>query len=264
MPTKKIAVKKKEEIKNQKKSKIAGKDYFADVSDLEISLKKMLKEGVHFGHQKSRRHPKMEEYIFGARNGINIINLQQTLKKLEEALAFIEKNKREGRQILFVGTKKQAKELVKSAAIHCDMPFVTERWIRGTFTNFKFIRNRARYLKDSQEKFASGGFKKYTKFEQMKKSEELEKLERKMGGIKNMAEFPGAVFIASVKEDSLAVKEAKRAGIPIVALVDTDTDPASIDYPIPANDDAISSLKLMLGYICRAATEEKSSAEKID
>jgi len=262
MPTKKIAVKKKKEVKIQKKFKSVDKDYFADASDFEISLKKMLKEGVHFGHQKSRRHPKMEEYIFGVRNRINIINLQQTLKRLEEALAFIKKVKREGRQILFVGTKKQAKELVKSAAIHCEMPFVAERWIGGTFTNFKFIRNRARYLKDSQEKFAAGGFKKYTKFEQMKKSEELEKLERKMGGIKNMVEFPGAVFIASAKEDNLAVKEAGRARIPIIALVDTDTDPASIDYPIPANDDAISSLKLMLGYICRAVAEEKVSQKK--
>jgi len=245
-----------------KKIVVKKKDYFTDVSDFEMSLKKMLKEGVHFGHQKSRRHPKMEEYIFGDRNGINIINLQQTLKKLEEALAFIEKIKREGRQILFVGTKKQAKELVKSAAIHCEMPFVTERWIGGTFTNFKFIRDRARYLKDSQEKFASGEFKKYTKFEQMKKSEELEKLEKKMGGIKNMTEFPGAVFIASAKEDNLAVKEAEISGIPIIALADTDTDPASIDYPIPANDDAVSSLKLMLGYICRAIATEKVSRKK--
>lgn len=257
MATKKIAVKKKEEIKAQKKSEISGKDYFADVSDLEISLKKMLKEGVHFGHQSFRRHPKMEKYIFGARNGINIINLQETLKKLKEALDFIKEIKREGKQILFVGTKKQARDLVKSAAIHCGMPFVAERWIGGTFTNFKFIRSRAKYLKDSQEKFASGGFKKYTKFEQMKKSGELEKLERKMGGIKDMAEFPGAVFVASAREDSSAVKEAERVGIPIIALVDTDADPALIDYPIPANDDAVSSLKLMLGYVCQAIAEEK-------
>lgn len=262
MPTEKITVKKKERIKNQKKFKSADKDYFADAPNLEISLKKMLKEGVHFGHQKSRRHPKMKDYIFGVRNRISIIDLQQTLKKLEEALAFIERVKRSGRQILFVGTKKQAKKLVRSAAIHCEMPFVAERWIGGTFTNFKFIRGRARYLKDSQEKFASGGFKKYTKFEQMKKAEELEKLERKMGGIKNMTEFPGAVFVASAKEDSLAIKEAKKAGIPVIALVDTDINPIPMDYPIPANDDAISSLKLMLGYICQAITEEKVSEKK--
>lgn len=252
------SAKKKESVKEEKKFGENQRDYFADLSGLEIGLKEMLKGGVHFGHQKSRRHPEMEKYIFSTCKGINIINLQRTFSELKKALDFIKELRQEGKQILFVGTKKQAKEMVVAAAKSCKMPFVARRWLGGTFTNFKVIRGRAKYLRDSQEKLAKGEFKKYTKFEQVKKMEELEKLENKMGGIKNMVDFPGAIVVVGVKEDYLAIKEAKIAGIPIIALVDTDNDPTLINYPIPANDDAVSSIKLMLGYICRAILENKN------
>jgi small subunit ribosomal protein S2 len=236
----------------------ASEDYFADFdfSKLELSLEAMLKAGVHFGHQKSRRDPRMDQYIFTTKKGINVIDLQKTLEKLEEALAFLKEVKSTGKQILFVGTKKQLKDLIRSAAMRSKMPYVASRWLGGTFTNFKIIKGRARYLKENQSKMEKGEFNLYTKLEQMKKGEELEKLEGKVGGIKDMAELPGAVFVTDVKEDGLAVKEARKAGIPVVALVDTNNDPTQVDYPIPANDDAVSSVRLMLSYICKAVVEQ--------
>ncbi len=247
------------EEKKDSKKESSKEDYFAnlDYSDLEISLEAMVKKGVHFGHQKSRRNPKMDEYIFGTRKGINLIDLQKTEEKLREALEFIGKLKSEGKEILFVGTKKQIKDIVRSAAIFCNMPYVVERWLGGTFTNYKIIRGRAKYLKDLKETIEKGEAKKYTKFEQMKMQEELEKLELKMGGIKDMKELPGAVFVTDIKENDLAIKEAKKAGIPVVALADTNVDPKLVEYPIPANDDAISSVRLLLSYVCKAIIESK-------
>lgn len=233
-------------------------NYFAsvDLSKVEVSLEEMMKAGVHFGHQKARRNPKMDEYIFTTRKGINIIDLEKTQEKIKEAMEFIKGVKKSGKSILFVGTKIQAKKMVREAAEAAGMPFVSERWLGGTFTNFKVIRTRARYLLDGEAMLAQGGFKKYTKFEQMKKIEELEKMEKRMGGIKNMMDLPGAVFAASIKEDGLAIAEAKKLGIPVVAIADTNTNPSDIDYPIPANDDAISSLKLILTYAYKAIVEE--------
>ncbi len=241
----------------QVSAKPASEDYFADFDfkNLEITLEQMLKAGVHFGHKSSRHHPRMDEYIFTTRKGINIIDLERTLEKLEEAMEFIKSVKKEGKKILFVGTKKQVKDLVKSAAARCEMPYVVERWLGGTFTNFKAIKERVQYFRDLEEKLAKGEFAKYTKFEQMKKKEEQEKLERKLGGIKNMDELPGVILVADAKEDALAIKEAGRVGIPIVALADTNVDPSAIDYPIPANDDAISAVRLILGYLCKAILE---------
>ena len=241
----------------QKKS---GEDYFADFdfSGLVPSAEEMFKNGVHFGHSKSRRHPKMDPYIFGTRNGINIIDIQKTIDKLKEATDFIEKVVAGGAQIVFVGTKKQAKKLVRSAAEACDMPFVTERWLGGTFTNFEIISKRTRFLKTGQEKMKRGEYAKYTKFEQMKIAEELERLEKRMGGIKYMEKLPGAIFVASIIEDELAVKEAAKKGIPVVALVDSNVNPEGIDYPIPANEDAVSAIKLMLAYITKAVIEGKN------
>ncbi len=231
--------------------------YFAslDVSKIEQSLEEMMKAGVHFGHQKSRRNPKMDEYIFTTRKGINIIDLQKTQEKILEALEFVKSIKKSGKSILFVGTKIQAKDLVRDVAGAAQMPFVSERWLGGTFTNFKVIRGRTRYLVDSEGMLARGEFKKYTKFEQMKKMEELEKMEKRMGGIKNMAELPGAIFAASIKEDNLAIVEAKKMGIPVIAIADTNIDPSQVDFPIPANDDAISSLRLILSYVYKAIIE---------
>ena len=247
-------------IRNEEKGsekKSSKEDYFANLnySDLEISMEAMIKKGVHFGHQKSRRNPKMDEYIFGTRKGINLIDLQKTEEKLKEALDFIKKVKSEGKAVLFIGTKKQIKEITKEAAIYCNMPFVVERWLGGTFTNFKIIRARAKYLKDLKDMIDKGEAKKYTKFEQMKMQEELDKLETKMGGIKDMKELPGAVFVTDIKENELAIKEARKANVPIVALADTNVDPTIVDYPIPANDDAISAVRLMLSYVCKAIME---------
>lgn len=247
-----------DDIQTEAKKKASSEDYFADfdLASLEISIEAMLKNGVHFGHQKSRKDPRMEEFIFTTRKGISIIDLQKTLERLEEALEFVRKIKGEGKKIILVGTKKQVKDIVKSAASRSGMPYVVERWLGGTLTNFKVIKGRTRYLKDSQEKLTQGEYKKYTKLEQIKKSEELEKLEKKMGGIKHLDEMPGAVFVTDVKEDELAIKEAKKVNVPVIALVDTNVNPTLVNYPIPANDDAISSVRLLLSYICKVILEK--------
>lgn len=223
-----------------------------DLAKMELTLEALLKNGVHFGHQKARRNPKMNEYIFATRKGITIIDLQKTLEKVQEAMDFLKSIKDSGKNVLFVGTKTQAKDLAHDAAEFTAMPYVVERWLGGTFTNFKIIRQRARYLVESEDKLAKGEFKKYTKFEQMKKVEELEKMNKRMGGIKNMVELPAAVFAMSIKEDALAIAEAQKMGIPVVAIADTNVNPQGIDYVIPANDDAISSLRTILAYACKA------------
>lgn len=221
------------------------------INQLELTLAALLKHGAHFGHQKARRHPRMDEYIYGTRNGISIINLEKTIEKLHEALEFLARVQKEGKQILFVGTKKQSCDLVVAAARYCGMPYVVGRWLGGTFTNFENIKKRVKYLIKAEESLAKGEFRRYTKFEQMKKAEEIEKMERKMGGLKTMAELPGAVFVTDLKEDDLAVKEAHRVGIPVVAIADTNVDPTVAHYPIPANDDAISSLRFVLAQVCK-------------
>jgi small subunit ribosomal protein S2 len=242
-----------------------GEDYFADFDfeNLKIDVQEMFKNGVHFGHQKARKNPKMKQYIFGTRNGINIIDLQKTAIRLEEAVAFIEKTVAEGGRILFVGTKKQAKGLVESAARRCDELFVVERWLGGTLTNFKVIAERTRFLRDGQKKIKNNEYSQYTKFEQMKIAEELEDLERKMGGIKEMNKLPAAMLVTGLIEDTLAVKEAKKMGVPIVALVDTNVNPEIVDFPIPSNEDAVSSLLLMLGHICKAVLTGKAKQKTI-
>lgn len=239
--------------------KKAGEDYFAnfDFSKLEISLEEMFKGGVHFGHHKSRKNPKADEYVFGTRNAINIIDLQKTSERLKEAISFVTNLAAAGQDILFVGTKKQVKGIIKSAAIRLGMPYVNERWLGGTFSNFSVISERTKYLREGQEKMEKGEYSKYTKFEQMKIAEELERLEKRMGGIKNMTKFPSAIFAAGAIEDHLAIKEAKAKNIPIIAIVDSNVSPEGIDYPIPANDDAVSSLKLIVGYIAKAILEGK-------
>jgi len=240
----------RKDVKNKSgKNKEADKKNTINLSKVKVDMREMLENGVHFGHSKSRKDPRMDKYVFGSKRGISIIDLQKTMEELERAIEFIKKLKKEQKQILFVGTKKQAKKLVREVAEKCEMPFVEERWLGGTFTNFSVIKKRAQYLKESQEKMVSGGFEKYTKLEQLKKSEELEKLEKKMGGIKIMSELPGAIFVTDIKTDEIALKEAISAGIPVIALVDTNVNPETVDYPVPANDDAISSVRLMLEYV---------------
>jgi small subunit ribosomal protein S2 len=222
-----------------------------DLDALELSMASLLKAGVHFGHQKSRRNPKMDQFIYTTRNNINIINLAETVDRLQEALAFLASIKKQGKQILFVGTKKQARDLVIDIARFTNNPFVVERWLGGTFTNFGNIRRRARYMTHLQDQIAKGDLKKYTKFEQMKKIEEAEKLDYRMGGIAEMKELPGAIFVTDVDMDKLAVREAQKMNISIVALVDTNVNPQGITYPIPANDDAISSLTTVLAHVAK-------------
>lgn len=239
-----------------------GERNFADFNsaDFELSMPQMLKNGLHFGHKKSRLHPRMQQFVFTTRNGINIVDLQKSVVMLEEAIAFLKKVRSEGKEILFIGTKKQAHDLIVALAGKLGMPFVIERWLGGTFTNFGAIKKRTAYLIKSEEMLSRGEYQKYTKFEQQKKKEEIEQLERRMGGIKNMKDLPGAIVITGVKEDNLAIKEAKRMGVPIVGIVDTNCDPSDIDFPIPANDDAISSLRYILGCVGKALVDVKPAA----
>lgn len=235
--------------KVQPKRKNTFEAYNCD--NLELSMASLLKAGVHFGHQKSRRNPKMDDYIYTTRNNINIIDLAKTVELTKEALDFIASVKKSGKQILFVGTKKQARDLIVDIAEYTGNPYVVERWLGGTFTNFGNIRRRVRYMTRLQDQIAKGDLKKYTKFEQMKKIEEAEKLDRRMGGIAEMRELPGAIFVTDVDADNLAIREAKNMGIPVIALVDTNVNPEDVAYPIPANDDAVSSLTIMLAHVCK-------------
>lgn len=262
MKDEKVAVPAATEVK---KGSVTSEGYFADFdfASIEANLENMLKSGVHFGHMKSRRHPKMDEYIYTTRNNINIIDLQKALAQLEKAIEFLRAVQKSGKPILFVGTKKQTWNLVESLAKRLKMPYVVERWIGGTFTNFKVIRGRTRYLKESEEKMAAGEFKRYTKLEQLKKQEEIEKLEHRMGGIKEMDELPGAVFVVDVKESGIVVEEARKLNIPVSGIVDTNADPSKIDYPIPANDDAVSSLRFILGCVGKALAVHEVPASPI-
>jgi len=233
-----------------KKRKNVFEEY--DYDSLELTMPVLLKAGVHFGHQKSRRNPRMDQYIYTTRNNINIIDLAKTVDLTKEALDFLVSVKKSGKQILFVGTKKQTRNLVIDVAEYTDNPFVVERWLGGTFTNFRNIRTRTRYMTRLKSQIEKGDLKKYTKFEQMKKIEEAEKLDRRMGGIEEMKDLPGALFVTDVEADKIAVREANNVGIPVVALVDTNINPEGITYPIPANDDAVSSLTMMLAHVCKA------------
>lgn len=234
-------------------------DYFAvfDFTKLDVSLDSLLKAGVHFGHMKSRRHPKMEEYIYTTRKNINILDLEKTAEKLEAAAKFLGEVTRSGKPILFVGMKKQTQETVQSLAKRLGESYVIDRWLGGTLTNFSMIRSRARYLNETHEKLRLGEFKKYTKFEQAQKKEEVEKLEKKVGGIKQMEQLPGVIVIADAKEAGLVIHEAHKMRIPVIGITDTNTDPSAIDYPIPGNDDALSSLRLLLGCLGKKILETK-------
>lgn len=244
--------------------KAPKENYFSavDFAKLDVSLEGLLKAGVHFGHLKSRRHPKMDEYIYTTRKNINILDLQKTSERLEEASKFLTQVVKSGKPVLFVGMKKQTHETVKSLAEHVGQYYMIDRWLGGTLTNFTCIRGRARHLQDLEAKFASGEFKKYTKFEQAKKMEELERLQKKVGGIKGMEEFPGAIVIADTKEAGLVLHEAAKMGVPVVGIVDTNTDPSHVDYPVPGNDDALSSLRLLFGALGKAVLSAKQAAKE--
>lgn len=218
-------------------------------------LMTILKSGAHFGHQLSRRHPKMEPYIFTAKSGFHIINLELTQEKLKEALAFVTKIVANGGTILFLGTKKQAQPIITKSAKDCGMPYIVERWLGGTFTNFGEIRRLIKKFTDLKKKKASGELDKYTKKEKLEFDREIEKLDKMVGGIENLNRVPDAVFICGLKKEKTALNEAIKKNIPIVAMCDTNDNPDKINYPIPANDDAVKSIGLIVDLIGQAVKE---------
>ena len=220
-----------------------------------ISMKQLLEAGVHFGHQTRRWNPKMAPYIFTERNGIYIIDLQKTVKKIDEAYAFMKEVAANGKPILFVGTKKQAQAAILDEAKRCDMYYVNQRWLGGMLTNYKTISGRIRRLNDIKAMEEDGTFDKLSKKEVIKLRLELEKLEKFLGGIKDMKGMPGAIFVVDPKKEKIAVKEARILGIPVVGSVDTNCDPDDVDYIIPANDDAIRAVKLIAGRMADAIIE---------
>ena len=222
-----------------------------------VAMKQLLEAGVHFGHQTRRWDPKMAEYIFQARNGIHIIDLQKTSKKLDEAYEFIRSQAEEGKTVLFVGTKKQAQECIKEAAEKCGMYYVDQRWLGGMLTNFKTIKTRVQRLKDLEKMEEDGTFEVLPKKEVILLKKEMEKLQTNLGGIKDMEEMPGVIFLVDPKKEYTAINEAKKLNIPTVGIVDTNCNPEVLDYAIPGNDDAIRAVKLITDVMANAVIEGK-------
>ncbi len=226
-----------------------------------ISMKQLLEAGVHFGHQTRRWNPKMKKYIFTERNGIYIIDLQKTVKKVEEAYNFVRDLAEKGGTVLFVGTKKQAQDSVKEEAIRSGMYFINQRWLGGTLTNFETIQRRIKRLKDIEKMEENGTFDVLPKKEVVQLKKEHERLEKFLGGIQDMKTLPDALFIVDPRKERIAVAEARKLNIPIVGIVDTNCDPEEIDYVIPANDDAIRAVKLLTAKIADAIIEVKQGEE---
>lgn len=228
-----------------------------------VDIKALLAAGAHFGHKTSRWHPKMAPYIHSKRGGSHIIDLTKTVDELERALTFMSQTAAEGKQILFVATKRQAQDIVKQAAEDIKMPYVTERWLGGMLTNSNTIQARVKHLHDLEAKMASGELaNKYNKLEVQRYQEEIDEMNRLYGGIKHMAARVGAIFVIDVVNDINAVREARKLGLPIVALVDTNADPSLADYPIPCNDDAIKTIQLVMDYVKQAVEEGKAKNAK--
>jgi len=220
-----------------------------------VSMKELLEAGVHFGHQTHRWNPKMKRYIYGARNGIYIIDLHETLRCMEEGFAFMREIAANGGQVLFVGTKKQAQDAVYEAAQRCGMHFTTHRWLGGMMTNFNTIQQRMRRMRELREMAANGTFERLPKKEVSKLREELEKLERVLSGMEHLRNVPDALFVVDVKKENIAILEARRLDIPVIAIVDTNCDPDMADYVIPANDDAIRAIRLIANKMADAIIE---------
>ncbi len=228
----------------------------------DIDIKHLLEAGAHFGHKTERWHPKMAPYIHSKRGGTHIIDLAQTVTALEDALDFLTKTAAAGKQILLVGTKRQAQDIVKQTAEAVNMPYVTERWLGGMITNWNTIGGRVKYLQDLENRMASGELaNKYNKLEVQRFQEEIEQMNVLFGGVKEMNARPGALFIVDTINDANAVREARKLGIPIVAIVDTNADPSQVTYPIPANDDAIKTIQLMLDYVKTAIEAGKAQVK---
>jgi small subunit ribosomal protein S2 len=227
----------------------------------EVSIKSLLAAGAHFGHQTSRWNPRMKKYIFTARNGIHIIDLEQTATLLHKAGDSIKDLVAKGEDIIFVGTKKQAKESIEEEAKRCGMPYVNQRWLGGMLTNFDTIQSRIDYLVRLEDQKARGQFEVLPKKEALKLNKEIERLNRQMGGFKEMTKFPGAVFVIDPAKERIAVTEARRMGVPVFAAVDTNCNPDEIDYPIPANDDAVRAVRLICSCIASAVLEGRQARE---
>lgn len=225
------------------------------MASVDVDIKKLLEAGAHFGHKTSRWHPKMAQYIHSKRNGSHIIDLTKTVSNLETALDFLEDVASEGKQIVFVGTKRQTHDIALKLAQDTSMPFVVERWLGGMMTNRNTIGGRIKHLKGLEEKMENGSFaNKYNKLEIQRFQEEIDAMNHIYGGIKNLAAKPGAVFVFDVTHDVNAVREANKLGVPVVAIVDSNADPTPVRYPIPANDDAIKALQLIADYVQAAVT----------
>jgi small subunit ribosomal protein S2 len=228
-----------------------------------VDIKQLLEAGAHFGHKTSRWHPKMAPYIHSKRGGSHIIDLTKTVEKLEDALKFLETTAAEGKQVLFVGTKRQAHDIIKDLAEKTAMPFVVERWLGGMLTNRNTIGARVKYLKDLESRMETGQLaNKYSKLEVQRFQEEIDEMNHLYGGIKNMAARPGAVFVVDVVHEMNAVNEARKLGLPIVALVDTNADPSLVTHPIPSNDDAIKTIQLIADYMQAAIEAGKAKHQK--
>ena len=225
-----------------------------------LGMKQLLEAGVHFGHETKQWNPKMKRYIFAERNGIFIIDLQKTLVESDKAFDFLRDVASRGGTILFVGTKKQAQEILAAEAKRCGMPYLNERWLGGTLTNFKTIRTRVERLKDLEKAFEDESILRYSKKEQIDLGKELQRLQRYLGGIKEMTRLPDALFIVDPTKEAIAVREANKLGVPVVALADTDSDPDVLDYIVPGNDDAIRSIQLVTARLSDAIIEVRGGA----
>jgi len=230
-------------------------------TDFNLNVEEMAQSGLHFGHKISKIHPKMKPYIYGIRNSVHILDLEKTKEKFEEALKFIQELIKEKKTLLLVGTKIQIKDLVKSIAKECNLPYVNERWLGGTFTNFETIKKRVEYFKDLERKKSAGELEKYTKKERAKINQELKNLEINFGGIKELSKLPDIIFVVDMKKDFLAIKEAKKKNIKVIGIADTNIDPELADYPILANDDAISSVKYILEKVKEVILKVKAETK---
>lgn len=215
----------------------------------QVELKEMLANAVHFGHQTHKWNPKMKPYLYGIRDGIHIFDLQKTFDQLQTALSFMQKSVAEGKKVLFVSTKQQASSIVEASAKKCNMPYVTHKWIGGLLTNYSTVKNRINYYLDLEEKEKSGKFEKYTKKEASKFKKDLEKLGVAFSGLKGLTKAPDVVFVVDCVRDNIAIKEAKKLNIPVIAITDSNANPDPVDYPIPGNDDAVKSLKYFMNKI---------------
>ncbi len=236
----------------------ADKEKIEKKKDVVFNIEEMAQAGLHFGHKVSMINPKMKPYIFGIRNSVHVIDLDKTVQKFKEALDFIREIVSQNKTLLIVGTKIQVRNLVKEMAKDCNLPYVTERWLGGTFTNFQTIKKRIDYVKDLGAKKASGELDKYTKKEKAEIDDEIRKFEIHFGGIKDLNQLPDAIFVLDIKKDALAVREAKSKGVKVIGITDTNVNPDVVDYPIPANDDAVSSIKYILDKVTEVIKKTKT------